>query len=256
MTSPAGQLDGRTVLVTGGNRGIGLGMAEACGMAGARLVLWGRDDERNEAAVDHLAARGLVAQALTCDVCDPGAVSDAFARSVHAAGGRIDAVFANAGRGGTGTPFLDLPLEEWHEVLRTNLDGTFLTLQAAARHMVEQGGGSLVAVSSTSAYHGAMHNEAYGTSKTAVLGLVRALAVGLARHQIRVNALVPGWTRTDMTAMGYAWERFRETTIGRTPARRWAEPEELGPPAVFLADPTITFHTGDAVVVDGGYTVF
>ena len=255
MTSPAGQLDGRTVLVTGGNRGIGLGMAEACGRAGARLVLWGRDDERNAAAVDHLAAQGVDARALGCDVTDPDAVADAFARSVEAVGGRIDAVFSNAGRGGTGTPFLDLPLAEWHEVLRTNLDGTFLTLQAAARHMVEQGGGSLVAVSSTSAIHGAVHNEAYGTSKTAVLGLVRALAVGLARHSIRVNALLPGWTRTDMTEPGYQWDRFRETTIGRTPVRRWAEPDELGPPAVFLADPALTFHTGDTVVVDGGYTV-
>jgi NAD(P)-dependent dehydrogenase (short-subunit alcohol dehydrogenase family) len=122
--------------------------------------------------------------------------------------------------------------------------------------MVEQGGGSLVAVSSTSAIHGAAGNEAYGASKSALLGLVRALAVGLARHQIRVNALLPGWTKTDMAAAGYAWDRFREATINRTPVRRWAEPEEMGAPAVFLADPTLTFHTGDTVVVDGGYTVF
>ena len=96
--------------------------------------------------------------------------------------------------------FLDLELEDWHRVTSVNLDGVFLTLQAAARHMVEQGGGSLVAVSSTSAIHGAAGNEAYGASKTALLGLVRALAVGLARHQIRVNALLPGWTKTDMAA--------------------------------------------------------
>src|SRR3546814_15152405 len=92
--------------------------------------------------------------------------------------------------------------------------------------MVERGGGSLVAVSSTSTIHGAAGNEAYGSSKSALLGLVKALAVGLARHQIRVNALVPGWTKTDLAAPGYAWDKFRDATISRTPARRWAEPEE------------------------------
>src|SRR3546814_18439522 len=121
--------------------------------------------------------------------------------------------------------------------------------------MVERGGGSLVAVSSTSTIHGAAGNEAYGSSKSALLGLVKALAVGLARHQIRVNALVPGWTKTDLAAPGYAWDKFRDATISRTPARRWAEPEEMGPPAVFPAYPTPTFPTGDTVVVDGGHTV-
>lgn len=256
MTDAPRSLAGRTVLVTGGNGGIGLGMARACGHAGARLVLWGRAPEKGEAAVAALAADGLDATALVCDVADPDAVTDAFARSVDWADGRIDAVFANAGTTGRGTPFVDLPLAEWREVMATNLDGVFLTLQAGARHMVETGGGALVAVSSTSAIHGAARNEAYGASKTAVLGLVRALAVGLARHQIRVNALLPGWTRTDLAAAGYASDRFREATLARTPVRRWADPDEMGPPAVYLADPTLTFHTGDALTVDGGYTVF
>ncbi len=252
-----GALAGRTVLVTGGNGGIGLGMAAGCARAGAGIVIWGRDGAKNERAVEGLSALGTVAHAFTCDVADPTAVATTFAASVEAAGGRIDAVFANAGTTGDGTPFVDLPLEEWHRVLRTNLDGVFLTLQAAARHMVDRGGsGSLVAVSSTSAIHGAAGNEAYGASKTALLGLVRALAVGLARHGIRVNALLPGWTRTELAAPGYASDRFREATIRRTPARRWADPSEMGPAAVFLADTTTTFHTGDSVVVDGGYTVF
>lgn len=256
MTDAPRSLAGRTVLVTGGNGGIGLGMARACGQAGARLVLWGRAPEKGEAAVASLAADGLDATALVCDVADPDAVTDAFARSVAWAGGRIDAVFANAGTTGRGTAFVDLPLAEWREVMATNLDGAFLTLQAGARHMVETGGGALVAVSSTSAVHGAARNEAYGASKTALLGLVRALAVGLARHQVRVNALLPGWTRTDLAAAGYASDRFREATLARTPVRRWADPSEMGPPAVYLADPTLTFHTGDALTVDGGYTVF
>jgi NAD(P)-dependent dehydrogenase (short-subunit alcohol dehydrogenase family) len=114
----------------------------------------------------------------------------------------------------------------------------------------------LVVNSSVSAIHGAAGNEAYCTSKTALLGLVRALAVGLARHRIRVNALLPGWTLTDMSGAGYANERFRTATTSRTPVRRWADPSEMGPAAVYLADPTVTFHTGDTMVVDGGYSVF
>lgn len=243
-------------MVTGGNSGIGLGIANACGQAGARLVLWGRDEAKNKAAVDQLRSEGMVADALVCDVTDPEMVTSRFRNTIELCGGRIDTVFANAGTTGGGTRFVDLHIDEWHRVLRTNLDGAFLTLQAGARHLIEAGGGSLVAVSSTSAIHGAAGNEAYGTSKTALLGLVRALAVGLARYKIRVNALVPGWTVTGLTAAAYEWDRFREATIARTPVRRWATPAEIGPAAVFLAEPTNTFHTGDSVVVDGGYTVF
>lgn len=249
-------LAGRTVLVTGGNGGTGLGMAAACGRAGAQVVIWGRKADKNDEAVATLTEAGITAHAIVCDVAEPDAVQPAFAASVEAAGGRIDAVFANAGTTGRGIPFLDVDLAEWHRVMRVNLDGAMLTLQAAARHMVERGGGSLVAISSTSAIHGAAGNEAYGASKSALLGLVRALAVGLARHQIRVNALLPGWTRTDLTSAGYEWDKFRDVTISRTPARRWADADEFGPAAVYLADPTITFHTGDTIVVDGGYTVF
>ncbi len=253
---PNDTLNGRTVLITGGNGGIGLGMATAVAAAGAQVVVWGRDGSKNDDAVGRLRASGATAHALVCDVGDEDQIVGAFARSVELAGGRIDAVFANAGTSGRGTPFLDLSLDEWHRVMRVNLDGVFLTLRTAARHMVEQGGGALVAVSSTSAVHGAANNEAYGAAKTALLGLVRALAVGLARHQIRVNALLPGWTITDLAARGYADDTFRTATVRRTPVRRWADPSEMGPAAVFLADPTTTFHTGDSVVVDGGYTVF
>lgn len=254
--SPALPLAGRTVLVTGGNGGIGLGMAEACGRAGAQIVIWGRNDSKNADALERLRSQSIDAHAFVADVGDPDAVSSTFAASVEAAGGRIDAAFANAGTTGIGVPFLDVSLDEWRRVMAINLDGVFLTLQAAARHMVEAGGGSLVAISSTSAIHGAAGNEAYGAAKSGLLGLVRALAVGLARHQIRVNALLPGWTKTDLAAAGYAWDKFRDATVSRTPVRRWAEPEEMGPAAVFLADPAVTFHTGDTVVVDGGYTVF
>lgn len=249
-------LIGRTVLITGGNGGIGLGMARAVGAAGAQVVIWGRDETKNESALADLTGRGITAHAQRVDVDDERAITDGFAAALDLAGGRIDSVFANAGRSGTGAGVLDVTMDEWRAVMRTNLDGVFLTLQTAARHMAEAGGGALVAISSTSAIHGAPNSAAYAAAKTGLLGLVRAMAVGLARHRIRVNALLPGWTLTDLARGGYENERFREATLKRTPVRRWADPDEMGAAAVFLADPTVTFHTGDSLVVDGGYTIF
>ena len=249
-------LSGRTVLITGGNGGIGLGIGRACAQAGADIIVWGRNPEKNAAAQDDLRALGVQAHALSVDASDETAIDDGFAASVELAGGRIDSVFANAGVGGSGARFPDVSLEEWRRVMTTNLDGVFLLFRAAANHMIEQGGGSLVATSSTSAIHGAAGNEAYGTSKTALLGFTRALAVNLARHQIRVNALLPGWTITELAEFGYANDTFREATLRRTPVRRWADPDEMGAAGVFLADPTATYHTGDSIVVDGGYTIF
>lgn len=249
-------LSGKVFIVTGGNGGIGLAMAEGIVMARGSAVIWGRNELKNAEAVTTLEALGGSATAHVCDVGDEAQIIETMQRSV-ADFGRLDGLFANAGRGGTGTPFLDLPLEEWHAVMRINLDGVFLTLREAAKVLVEQGeGGSLVAVSSTSAIHGAAGNEAYGTAKTALNGLVRALAVGLARHQIRVNSVLPGWTITDLASGGYQDDTFRTVTTKRTPVRRWAEPAEFRAVGAFLADPSQTFHTGQEVCVDGGYTVF
>jgi len=245
------------VLITGGNGGIGLGIGRACAKAGADIIVWGRSAEKNEQAEADLRALGVAAHALVVDASDEAAVETGFVASVELAGGRIDSVFANAGVGGSGARFPDVSLDEWRRVMATNLDGVFLLFRAAANHMIEHGeGGSLVATSSTSAIHGAAGNEAYGTSKTALLGFTRALAVNLARYQIRVNALLPGWTITELAQFGYANDRFREATLQRTPVRRWADPDEMGAAGVFLADPTATYHTGDSIVVDGGYTIF
>lgn len=250
-----GSLADRAVLVTGGNGGIGLGMASALGRAGARIVVWGRNEQKNDVAAERLRSEGTLVDTFICDVSQEEQVIETFARSLDAVGGRIDSVFANAGYSTPATAFTDLSLEEWRRVMSINLDGTFLTLRTATRHMVESGGGALVAVSSTTALFGAATNEAYGAAKTGILGLVRALAVELAPHRIRVNSLVPGWTTTDLTGDLHGNDRFLTATTRRTPVRRWADPDEYGPAAVFLADPTTTFHTGDALVVDGGYTI-
>lgn len=245
------------MLITGGNGGIGLGIGKACAAAGADIIAWGRSAEKNAAAEAELRVLGVQAHVLAVDAADEAGIDAGFAESVELAGGRIDSVFANAGVGGSGDRFPDVSLEEWRRVMTTNLDGVFLLFRAAAKHMIDHGeGGALVATSSTSAIHGAAGNEAYGTSKTALLGFCRALAVNLARHQIRVNALLPGWTITELASGGYANDKFRDATLKRTPVRRWADPDEMGAAGVFLADPTATYHTGDSIVVDGGYTIF
>ncbi|MGA9276020.1 SDR family NAD(P)-dependent oxidoreductase [Ilumatobacter sp.] len=261
-TSGRIDLSGRSFVVTGGNGGIGLGMAEGIAQAGGSVSVWGRNADKNGAAVDVLSriaadsGAGATITAHVCDVSDEVQVRESMARTASEHGS-VDGLFANAGRGGTGTRFLDLSLEEWRSVMAVNLDGVFLTLREAARTMVEQGtGGSLVAVSSTSAVHGAAGNEAYGTAKTAVNGLVRALAVGLARHGIRVNSLLPGWTITELASGGYENDVFRTATVKRTPVRRWADPAEFRAVGAFLADPTQTYHTGQEICVDGGYTIF
>lgn len=248
-------LDGLVALITGGNGGIGLGMGRALAAAGADLVIWGRNGDKNAAAVDELRRLGGRVEAFACDVTDEDQVIESFARST-AAMGKVDIVFANAGVNGP-KKIVDMPFDEWRHVLSTNVDGVFLTVREGARHLVERGeGGSIVIISSTSAVHGAGGNAAYGTSKTAVLGLMRALAVEMARHQVRVNALTPGWTVTDLATLPYDNPDFREITTRRTPVRRWADPDEMGAAAVYLADPSHTFHTGDTVTVDGGYTIF
>ena len=254
--APMVDLSDKVFVITGGNGGIGLGLAEGIAMAGGSLAIWGRKADKNADAVTALEALGATARSYVCDVSDEDQVVETMRRSRDDFG-RLDGCYANAGHGGIGGGILDVTLEDWRTVMRINLDGAFVTLREAARQLVDQGeGGSLVTVSSTSSIHGAAGNYAYGTGKTALNGLMRALAVELARHRIRVNSLLPGWTITELAAAPYANERFREVTTRRTPVRRWADPSEFREVGAFLADPTQTFHTGQEICVDGGYTVF
>lgn len=248
-------LSGKVVVVTGGNRGLGLALARGVGREGARVAIWSRTASRNEQAVAALAEIGIDAFAVTCDTSDEESVQKATAETIERAG-RIDVLFANAGIAAT-KPFIETGYEEWREVLHTNLDGTFLCTRAVARHMVERGdGGSIIVLSSTISRYGGAGQIAYTTSKTGLVGLGRTLATELARYRIRVNILIPGWTKTDMNTHLQEDERFVRATTARTPARRWADTEEFERIAVFLADPSLTFHTGDEVVVDGGYTIY
>lgn len=249
-------LTGHVGLVTGGNGGIGLGMAKGLAAAGADVAIWGTNPAKFAAATAELEAIGTgKVLALRCDVGDEEQVDASFAATVEVLG-KVDSCFANAGIGG-GEKFTDMSLETWRRVQRVNSEGAFLTLRAAARHLVERGeGGSLVGISSTSAIHGAPRGESYAHSKGGMISMIKGLAVELARHQITANAIIPGWIATDMTAAQFAWEKFSDNVMPRIPARRWGDPEDFSGIAVYFASAASRYHTGDAVVIDGGYTIF
>jgi len=248
-------LTGRVAVVTGGNGGIGLGLAEGLATAGADIAVWARNIERSAAAVELLRERGVHAEAIACDIGDEDDVRRAVDTTVGRLG-KIDILVANAGIADE-KPYLDTSLAEWQNVVRTNLDGTFLTTREVGRHMVERGeGGAMIVVSSTITRYGGAGQAAYAASKSGVSAIGRTLAVEFARHKIRCNILIPGWVATPMNEHLRADERFVAATTKRTPVRRWASPDEFHSVAAFLADPALTFHTGNEVVVDGGYTIF
>lgn len=252
-------LTGHGAVITGGNGGIGLGMARGLLAAGARVAIWGSNAEKTERARAQLAAQcGDAARvhAFTCDVGDEAQVEQAFAASA-AALGRVDSCFANAGVSSKGTMLTEMSLDEFRRVQRVNVEGVFLTFRAAARHMAAHGqGGSLVATASTAAVEGAARNSHYGASKGAVTSFVRALAVELARHRIRVNSILPGWIVTEMTERSVKNEKFAAAVLPRIPARRWGEADDFGGIAVYLAGAASAYTTGEQFVIDGGYTKF
>ncbi|HXT91536.1 MAG TPA: SDR family oxidoreductase [Trebonia sp.] len=259
MALRAFDLTGKVALVTGGNSGIGLGMAKGLAEAGADVSIWGRDTAKLEAASQVLAGYGVRVHAQKVDVSDSGAVTAAMQESVEIFG-RVDAVFANAGFG-LGAEFLDLRDEDYHTVLRTNLDGVMWTLREAARHMTERAragdpGGSLVAVSSLAAISGAARSEAYAASKGAILSVVRALAVEFARYGVRANSILPGWITTPLTERGHENPKMIAKVLTRIPARRWGSVDDFAGIAVYLASDASSYHSGDSIVIDGGYTVF
>ncbi len=256
MANSTFDLTGKAALVTGGNGGIGLGMAEALAKAGADICIWGQNEQKNRTAAEKLRLHGRQVIDFKCDVSDEKHVEYTFARTVETLG-KVDACFANAGVGRMGTAFHKMDISEWRRIFGINMEGVFFTFRAAVRHMMEKGdGGSLVATSSLSAKYGMPSGEHYAATKAGVLALVRGLAVEYARYGIRANAILPGWIETDMTASLFAVQKFEKNVIPRIPQRRWGVPADFGPIAVYFASDASAYHSGDAVVIDGGYSCF
>jgi len=260
MTYKPFNLTGKVALVTGGNGGIGLGMAEALAQAGAGVVIWGTNEAKTKSAEAALRGHGGKVFVQKVDVSNESQITEAMTAAVQQMG-RIDTVIANAGIGSPARSFLDITAEQYRKVLAVNEDGVFFTLREAARHMRDRAskgdpGGSLIGVASLAAIEGAARNQHYAATKGAVISMMRSIAVEFARDGVRANSILPGWIATDMTAGAQASPAFAEKVIPRVPARRWGQPADFGGIAVYLASDASAYHSGDTFVIDGGYAIF
>ena len=246
-------LEGKAALVTGGNGGIGLGMAKGLAKAGAAIAIAGRDEKKNAAALAQLKEMGAKALALKVDLKDEKscrAMVEEAARKL----GRLDILVNNAGINIRKAP-QDYSLEEWHEVMDTNLTSAFVASQAAYPHLKRAGRGKVVNIGSMMSIFGGGYLAPYGASKGAIVQLTRSLASAWAKDNIQVNAVLPGWIDTALTRKAREeLKGLNERVLSRTPAGRWGEPADLGGVAVFLCSAASDFVTGTAIPVDGGYS--
>jgi NAD(P)-dependent dehydrogenase (short-subunit alcohol dehydrogenase family) len=253
-------LKGKVVLATGANSGIGLGFLMGCARKGADVVVWGRREDRNLAALEELkgAGAGRTFQ-VSVDVSDEACVEAAFASTLEAVG-RVDCVFANAGISGRAPSFPDLSSETYHQLLNINLHGAFYTLRETTRHMrarAQSGdpGGSIVVCGSLSIFHGLQGMEHYAAAKGALAAMVKGLAVEMGQYQVRANMLAPGFIMTELTASSSQSEQVANHFSSITPLGRPGYPSDMEGPAAYLASDASRFHTGDILVVDGGRSV-
>ena len=246
-------LTGRVAVVTGGNGGIGLGMARGLASAGAAIVVAGRNRGKSEKAVEEIRALGVEAVAIEVDVADEASVN-ALIRASAERWGRLDVLVNNAGMNIRKQP-QDMRLAEWRQVLDTNLTSAFLTSRAVYPIMKAQGGGKIINIGSMMSIFGTGFAPAYAASKGGIVQLSKALASAWARDRIQVNAVLPGWIDTELTVNARREiAGLHERVLARTPADRWGVGDDLAGVAVFLASPASDFVTGAAIPVDGGYS--
>ncbi|MGD8831964.1 MAG: SDR family oxidoreductase [Pseudomonadales bacterium] len=253
-------LTGRVALITGGNSGIGLGMAEGLAEAGAEVCIWGTNPDKNARALERLGTIGPKASAQVCDVADESAVEACFAEALREHG-RIDGCFANAGIGGRGTGFDEMTRAEWDRIISVNQSGVFYTFRAAAQHMrkrAEAGDpfGRLVGTASLAAISGQARGEHYAATKGGLISMIKALAVEYARYGVTAHTLLPGWIETDLTAPAFGNEKFVDAVMRRIPARRWGEPQDFAGIAVYIMSTASNYHTAETFLIDGGYAAF
>jgi len=247
-------LSDRVAFITGGNGGIGLGMAKGLAAAGASVVIAGRNETKAQSALSELRSLGTQAEFATVDVLKEDSCHEAIQRTVERFG-RLDILVNNAGTT-IRKPPESLTAQEWHTVIDTNLTSAFLCSQAAYPHMVRAGGGKIINIGSMMSVLAAPYALPYGASKGGIVQLARSLAVAWAKDNIQVNTILPGWVDTELTRK--AREQvpgLNERVLARTPAQRWGSPSDFAGVAIFLAAPASNFVTGAVIAVDGGYSV-
>ena len=247
-------LTGKVAIVTGGNGGIGLGMARGLTVAGARVVVAARNQEKSRAAVAELEKAGGRALAIAVDVTDEASVN-ALVRTTVEGCGRLDILVNNAGTNIRKPPH-EISLAEWRQVLDTNLTSAYLCSHAAYPPMKAAGGGKIINIGSMMSIFGAGFAPAYAASKGGIVQFTKACASAWARDNIQVNAVLPGWIDTELTqAARRQVAGLNENVLRRTPAGRWGTIDDMAGVAVFLASPASDFVTGTAIPVDGGYSI-
>jgi len=246
-------LQDKVAVITGGNGGIGFGMAQGLATEGARIVIAARNAAKSAAAVDLLKSSGAQALAIEADVTNEDSVSRLFEQA-KARCGRIDILVNNAGIN-IRKPVQSMAFEEWQQVVATNLHSAFLCCRAAYPHLKSAGGGKIINIGSMLSIFGAGFAPAYGASKGGVVQLTKSLASAWATDNIQVNAVLPGWVNTDLTRKARVEvDGLHERVLERTPARRWGEAADFAGIAIFLASAASNFITGVAIPVDGGYS--
>ncbi len=247
-------LAGRVALITGGNGGIGLGMARGLAEAGATIAIAARNRDKAEAALSELKGLGADAAFIELDVRKEASCRGAVKAAVERFG-RLDILVNNSGTAVRKQPEA-LTLEEWQLVLETNLTGAFICCQAAHPEMVRGGGGKIINIGSMLSIFGMSHATPYAASKGGIVQMTKALATAWAKDNIQVNAVLPGWIDTDLTkAARVQVQGLHEKVLARTPAQRWGKPDDFSGIAVFLAASASDFITGAAIAVDGGFSV-
>jgi 2-dehydro-3-deoxy-D-gluconate 5-dehydrogenase len=248
-------LTGKVAIVTGGNGGIGKGIARGLASAGASVAIAARNTAKTDETVAEIVRDfGVKALGLMVDMRKPAEIENMVAQ-VADYFGRLDIVVANAGIGFHKPP-TDLTLDEWDENIEINLRHTFVVSKAAYPYLVKAGGGKIITIGSMTSIFGIAFLPSYGASKGGILQLSRSLAVAWGKDNIQVNCILPGFIDSGLSAEGRrAVPGFEEAVTARTPAGRWGDPIDLAGTAVFLASPASNFVTGIAIPVDGGYAV-
>jgi NAD(P)-dependent dehydrogenase (short-subunit alcohol dehydrogenase family) len=254
MTVSLFDLTGKTAFVTGASRGIGRAIAVALAQAGADVALVARTAEGLADTADDVLAAGRQAVVIPADVTDQAGVADAVAAAIDQLG-HVDIVVNNAGGSNFMVSFRDLRLSGWDKLMQLNLSSAVYVCHAFAGHLLDRRSGSVINVASVAGVSASPLISPYGAAKAGLISLTKSLAVEWAADGVRVNALCPGWTATELNRNLWEDPVAGPATIATVPMRRWARAEEMSGPAVFLASDASSYMTGQAIVVDGGQTV-